>query len=107
MELLLVFGCLIIGFYIGWHLHSALLTHKANKLLENIEQQMIDKEVEDVMKIKIEKHNNMFFVYDFHTDMFIAQANNRSELEEKLEKLFPGKKFGATPDNLKEVGFSS
>jgi hypothetical protein len=39
--------------------------------------------------------------------MFIVQAKNRPELEEKLENLYPGKKFGATPANLKEIGFSS
>jgi hypothetical protein len=107
METLLFIGCLIVGFYTGWHLHEAVTAHKANKLLSHINQQIEKQEEENIMKIKIEKHNDTLFVYDFHTDMFIVQAKDRPELEEKLEKLYPGKKFGATPANLKEIGFSS
>ena len=106
MDILFI-GSLIVGFYAGWHLHKAVSVHNANKVLSDLEHQMVKQELENIMKIKIEKHNDMLFVYDYHTDMFITQAKDRPELEEKLEKLYPGKKFGATTENLKEIGFTS
>jgi hypothetical protein len=37
----------------------------------------------------------------------MAQGTNRKELEDNLDKRYPGKRFAATPDNLKEIGFDS
>ena len=107
MDILILIGVFIVAFSWGWSVREQVAEHKTKKLMEKIEKQLHEEEVENIMKIKIEKHNDMLFVYDYHTDMFIVQAKDRPELEEKLEKLYPGKKFGATPANLKEVGFSS
>jgi hypothetical protein len=107
MELLLVVGCLIIGFYTGWHLHGAVIIHKTNKILDEMEKQA-DKELEtELMQIKIEKYNDTLFVYELATDKFLAQGKTRDELEDNLTEMFPGKKFGATNENLREVGFLS
>jgi hypothetical protein len=107
MELLLVVGCLIIGFYTGWHLHGAVIIHKTNKILDELEKQA-DKELEtELMQIKIEKYNDTLFVYEMSTDKFLTQAKTRVELEDNLAEMFPGKKFGATNENLREVGFLS
>jgi hypothetical protein len=46
-------------------------------------------------------------VYDFSSSKFITQANTRDELEDNLAKIFPGKKFGCTKENLIEIGFIS
>jgi isocitrate dehydrogenase kinase/phosphatase len=103
MDILILIGVLIIGISWGWALREKIAKDKVNFLLEQVEKT----ETENVIKIKIEKHNDVLFVYDFHTDMFMVQANDRSELEQKLDKMYPGKKFGATPDNLKKIGFTS
>lgn len=103
MDILILIGVFIVAFSWGWTFREKIAEHKAKVFMDKIHEQ----EEENIMKIKIEKHNNMLFVYDYHTDMFITQAKDRPELEEKLEKLYPGKKFGATPDNLKDIGFSS
>jgi uncharacterized protein YxeA len=106
MDILILIGVLIIGISWGWALREKIATDKVNVLLKELKE--IEKEEADsIIKIKIEKHNDVLFVYDFHTDMFMVQANDRSELEEKLDKMYPGKKFGATPDNLKKIGFTS
>lgn len=107
MDILILIGVFIVAFSWGWSVREQVAERKAKAIMDKIEKQIHEEEVENIMKIKIEKHNDMLFVYDFHTNMFIVQAKDRPELEEKLDKLYPGKKFGATPDNLREVGFSS
>ena len=106
MDMLFI-GCLIVGFYAGWHLHQAVTVHKAKKMLEGLHVHAEQEESENIMKIKIEKFNDTLFVYDFHTDRFIVQAKDRPELETKLDNLYPGMKFGVTNENLKEIGFTS
>jgi hypothetical protein len=36
----------------------------------------------------------------------MAQGATRKELEQNLEKRFPGKRFAARSENLKDVGFN-
>jgi hypothetical protein len=100
---------LIIGFYTGWHLHGAVIIHKTNKILDELEKQA-EQELElepELLKIKIEKYNDTLFAYEMATDRFLAQGKTRIELEATLAEMFPGKKFGATNENLREVGFLS
>lgn len=106
MEILLVVGFLIVGFYAGWHLHQVITFNKTKKIIEHIEKQLIEKDQETVVKIRIEKHDDVLYAYDFYTELFITQAKDRPELEIKLEEIFPGKKFGVTPENLKQIGFT-
>ena len=78
-------------------------------LVDNIDY--IKYKAEEIKKkylpIKIEKVQHGYFVYSIPDNTFMAQGTNRKELEENLDKRYPGKKFAATPDNLKEVGFDS
>ena len=58
------------------------------------------------IKITIDKHNDCYYVYRMEDQTFMAQGKTRNELEHSLMKLFPGKKFACTHDNLVEVGFA-
>jgi hypothetical protein len=109
MDILIVVGALIIGFSIGWNLREKVAVVKANKMLAEIEQELEqDAELDpEVIKITIEKDNGILFAYHKDSNQFIAQANDRKELEKKLSELYPGKTFGVTPKNLIEIGFTS
>lgn len=106
MEILIVVGTLIVGFSLGWNLRERVAIVKANRLLAELEQS--DEEyTEEVIKITIEKDKDTLFAYHKDNSQFITQAKDREELEKKLAELFPGKKFGVTPENLIEIGFTS
>jgi hypothetical protein len=105
MELLIVVGGLIIGFYLGWHLHGAVIIHKTNKILNEIEKKSAEQEAGEMIHIVIEKYDGMFMVYDKKDSRFMAKGSSLEELEDELRSMYPGKRFGATNDNLKEVGF--
>jgi hypothetical protein len=104
MEIFIVVGLLIIGFFIGWNLRERVAAITAHKLLAEFDH--IEEETsEEVIRITIEKDRDTLFAYHKDNSQFIAQGNNRAELEKKLAELFPGKRFGVTPQNLNEIGF--
>jgi hypothetical protein len=107
MEIFIVVGTLIVGFYFGWNLRERIAIIKTNKLLAELEQDLEQEETEEVIRITIEKDRDTLFAYHKDSSQFIAQAPNRAELEKKLAELFPGKRFGVTPQNLIEIGFTS
>ena len=105
MDILIVVGALIIGFSIGWNLRERIAIIKANRLLAELEHIEEDSS-EEVIRITIEKDRDTLFAYHKDNSQFIAQAKDRNELEQKLAELFPGKRFGVTPENLSEIGFT-
>ena len=50
-------------------------------------------------------HNNMFYVYDKETNEFMAQGSSKEEVENNLQKRYPGKRFGCAESNLSQTGF--
>jgi Tfp pilus assembly protein PilN len=107
MEIFIVVGLLFVGFTLGWNLRERVAVVKANQLLAQLEQQVEEEETEEVIRITIEKDRDTLFAYHKDSSQFITQARDRAELEKKLAELFPGKRFGVTPQNLIEIGFTS
>ncbi len=78
------------------------------KLLELATQMEEHEQLPDnYVRIVIEKHNDMFFVYDENDNTFLAQASSKEELDKSLRSRFPGKMFAVKEENLIEVGFLS
>jgi hypothetical protein len=107
MEIFIVVGLLFVGFTLGWNLRERVAMVKANRLLAELEQQVEEETSEEVIRITIEKDRDILFAYHKDSSQFITQAKDRAELEKKLAELFPGKRFGVTPQNLIEIGFTS
>jgi hypothetical protein len=104
MEFLILIFVAIISFCWGWNLRERVVIKQTNKMFESLAKELQDEE-RNLIKIKIEKHNDMLLAYHYEDSLFIAQANNRKELEDRLSEKYPGKRFGCTEDNLKEIGF--
>lgn len=99
----------VVALVIGWYAREWHATVMMNRFLERVESntmEALQKIKENLIKIKIEKHDEGFFVYGLDDNEFMAQGATRTELEENLRKRYPGKTFAAEEDNLKEVGFS-
>lgn len=99
----------VVSFIAGWYVREWHATIKMNQFLRKVELNTLnalDEIKQNLIKIKIEKHEEGFYVYGLEDNEFMAQGSNRKELEENLRKRYPGKTFAAEEDNLKEVGFS-
>jgi len=111
MELLIYILVAIIFVKLGWYLREFKAIAEVRKMQQEETLEVLQEHIDEIKKkylpIKIEKVEHGFFVYSLPDNTFMAQGSNRNELEENLDKRYPGKKFAATPDNLKEVGFDS
>lgn len=100
MELLLVCA---LCFVLGWFAREVYAVHQAKMFFREMQEQ--NESEEEFEPIVIDKHNDIFFVYSRVDNTFMAQGKSIKELENNLASRYPGKRFGATNDNLKEVGF--
>jgi frataxin-like iron-binding protein CyaY len=103
-HILYVFLVFAVGFLVGWNEREKWASRKVDALLDMFNKE-VEKQVEESrIDIKIEKHNDVYYVFNKHTDDFMAQASTRKELEDALAARFSGKRFFADAENLKEVG---
>lgn len=104
-ELFLVLAIFAVGYACGWINRERAARNFVNKFIdENLEQ--LQKQAEEAtIDILIEKHGEVYYVFQKEDSSFMAQGKNRRELETALAKNYPGKRFFASPQNLKEIGF--
>lgn len=93
------------GIIIGWRAREVYAKQQVQKYMtENLDESQ--DEEDNRIKIKIEKDDNGFFVYNYTTNEFMAQGKTRNQVEMALAKRYPGKQFAVTPTNLSETGFT-
>lgn len=110
MEIILLvvftFVVWLMGAVSGWNARERHAKRITEQFLEHM-QQSVEEHDEHIIHINIEKHNNVFYVYDRDTNEFMAQGSTQSEVETNLRKRYPGKSFGCAESVLTETGFFS
>ena len=99
---------IVAGFVLGWWARGVLAELRVRQFAKNMSaglEEALEEVKKNVIKIKIEKVEEGFFVYALEDHGYMAQGKTRKELEENLSKRYPGKTFAAEEANLKEVGF--
>jgi L-lysine 2,3-aminomutase len=108
MELILLvvytFIVWIGGAVSGWKAREEHARQVTEKFIDQMQQSDED---DDTIQITIEKHNDVFYDYDRHTNEFMAQGSSKQEVETNLKKRYPGKTFGCAESNLSQTGFYS
>ena len=105
VDLLDIFLFSLFCFLLGWKLREAHARAKLDKLITHVE---IRNTGDEMIPIVIEQQDDSgFFVYDGFDNSFMAQGKTKKELEENLARRFPHKKFMASPENLREIGFDN
>lgn len=91
----------LLGAVWGWGARERFAERQLDRFIQRFEEK-ID---ENVIKVKLEKHGDMIFMYRLSDNLFMAQGKNEEELTEVLKKKFPQKIFAASTVDLKECGF--
>jgi hypothetical protein len=111
MELILLvvytFIVWIGGAVFGWKAREEHAKQVTEKFIEYLQKSGHEVADDDTIQITIEKHNDMFYVYDRDTNEFMAQGSSKDEVETNLKKRYPGKSFGCAESILSQTGFSS
>ena len=95
-----IFVVWYLGAMYGWNAHERFVRRVVRNTIYNLEKDL----EESVITIRIEKHNDVLYVYDSETDAFLAQGKDRQELENILRKKFPGKHFAAPSNEYALLG---
>lgn len=106
MEYLLYVVIWIMGAVYGWYARERQAERRINRMVQEVEEQ-IEQEEDSRVSIVIEKHNDMFYIYNKANMEFMGQGKTKEEVEKILIKRYPGKNFGATVSNLDDTGFLS
>jgi hypothetical protein len=104
-ELFIYLVIFALGFAFGWTSREAAAKRRVEQFVKQLESE--EDQSDELIRIKIEKHSDVYYVYaDADNGEFMAQGASMKELEDALAKRYPEKKFAATPENLKEMGFA-
>ena len=96
----LVFVVWLIGAVQGWQAHERMVRRNLRHAIHEFQEHINETHI----RIKIEKHNDMLYVYDNTTHVFMAQGKDRYEIEKQLQDKFPGKRFAAEPTDITLLG---
>ena len=80
------------------------LTAKNEALVEQIKD-MQEQIKNTVIHVDIEKHDDIFYLYDKDTREFIAQGSNFEEVKQRCEARFKGKAVVADEVQMNQLGF--
>jgi hypothetical protein len=75
---------------------NADLTKQVEEITKQIKEQIIH--------VNIEKHGNMFYLYEKDTNRFIAQGTSFDEVKENCEARFKGKSVVGNEEQMNQLG---
>ena len=84
----------LMGAVHGWNARERFAERRLRELTESLREDL------KLLPITIEKHNDTLFIYDKTTKQFLAQGTSAKEIEEALEKRYPGQKFACSNEEL-------
>ena len=98
MFALVVWFCL--GFTVGWYAHQRMVHLRINAIMQRLEKGITD----NVIEVRIERHDDSIYVYRADNYEFMAKGINGGELGKELASRFPGKSFAAPREQIEKSG---
>jgi hypothetical protein len=80
---------------------------EAIRKLDGLMDAFAEQEKENTIRVKIERVDDTFFVYNEDDSSFMAQGKTKKDISKILNERFPNKKFSANEENLRQVGFNN
>lgn len=88
--------CIIIGaFHTGWVCRELYAKHRVKQMNEEMEEDLAEIQQhfkENVIPMRVEKHNDVYFLYNTTNQAFICQGKDKEELRERFNVAHPDKK---------------
>jgi hypothetical protein len=106
-ELLNLIWGFIVGSAIAWVILKIIAGYlKAkNEILREQLEEVTKKVNEAIIHVNVEKHGEVFYLFEKETDRFIAQGTNFDEIKAHCLSRFKEKTVVADEDQLNQLGF--
>jgi hypothetical protein len=76
-----------------------------NEALTEQVKEMTRQIKEQIIQVEIEKHGNVFYLFEKDTNRFIAQGTNFEEVKQHCESRFKGKTVVGDEEQMNQLGF--
>jgi hypothetical protein len=108
MENFSILTNLLLGIVVGWAISKIIIGYlnAKNAILEEEIADLTQKIKERVVRVTVERHGDVYYLYEKETDNFVAQGRDADEIKEILLKRWPNKTFFADEENVKSTGLS-
>ena len=90
-------------FWLAIKVWQKYLTAKNESLVEQIKDMQVQMKNSFIL-VDIEKHNDIFYLYEKDTQEFIAQGSNFDEVKKNCEARFKGKSVVADEVQMEQLG---
>lgn len=88
------------GFIVGWFLREWYALRKVEKIIADLNTNMVDEFKKKVIDINVEKSGDIFYIYRKDDGTFLAQGDDIDKLSDLLTEKYPGKLFNCSPEDL-------
>jgi hypothetical protein len=92
-----------VGAMYGWNLHQKVVNRRISTAIDKFAGSIED----NIIKVKLERHNDMLYMYQLDTHQFMAMGKTEEELTNVLKEKFPGKTFAASTKDIEESGLKN
>lgn len=76
-----------------------------NEVLEEQIKDLTQKVKDSIIHVNIEKHGEVFYLFEKDTNRFIAQGSNFEEIKEHCQTRFKNKSVIADESQMEQLGF--
>jgi hypothetical protein len=106
MDLELLTTYIIVGlifFFIGWKAREIRAFVVIDKMVKDISENSLEEFKENIINIRVERHDGKFFIYERDDGSYLAHGETRKMLEDILNERFPGKMFNASEEDIRKL----
>lgn len=103
MELISIIIVFLVGFGLGFKFREYIAIRKVEKFNTEFSHNFAESYKANVVEIKVEDDNGIFYVYKKEDGSYLAHGESMSILEDILNEKFPGKLFNTTPEDLQKL----
>lgn len=93
-DFLLLLFIVIAAIHFGWVMKTIFDRIRFKNYQDELSDNLTKLEkyyVENIVNLKLEKHNDMIYVYNMNDDSFVCQGKTRKEIQDLFKLKFPDK----------------
>jgi len=103
-DLILYILIFVVGFALGWHQRERVAMNRVETLLAKFDEipygEEVDDDRDDYIRINVEKHGAVIYLYNAETNEFVGQGSTKEEIKSALKRKYPGGKFAVEQEGL-------
>ena len=94
----------ILGLAVGWIQRERVAMNRVETLLRHFDDiphgEEVDDDRDDYIRLNVEKHNGVIFLYNAETQEFVGQGSTKEEIKTALKRKYPEGRFAVEQEGI-------